>query len=451
MLALAFSGTGCRACSEVRDEADFSREAEALDDGSARPDGPTFHELPADAIPTPDGGDVALDHGAADLVGPGDVARRDGEASDPSAPDAPEPADAASPDADGAEPPDGGVTDTTEAHGEPPAEVVGEPSPEGSPDSADAASDPVADLDVPGPGDDPCSGVSCRSEVPAGFALVQPGTFLMGSAEDEPGRGTDEGRHQVQLTRRLLVGRREVTQAEWRAVLGNAAATSWYPGCGDACPAENVNWWSALKYCNQRSLAEGFSACYVLAGCTGSPGGSYKCDQVSFVGLDCDGYRLPTEAEWEYAARAGTTTALFTGDLPLEHLGLDAPEVDTLAWYGGNSGVTYANAWNCSAWKDTQYPATTCGTHPVQQKVPNPWGLYDTSGNVWEWCWDAWEPFQAGVAATDPLGSADPTFRTLRGGSWMIGAARLRSANRGRYEPDVRNGATGLRVVRTLP
>jgi formylglycine-generating enzyme required for sulfatase activity len=290
-----------------------------------------------------------------------------------------------------------------------------------------------------------------QPQVPPGFVLVEPAAFVMGSPPDEPGRGNDEAQHQVQLTHRLLVAVREVTQAEWRAAFPATPVATVFTACGEECPAENVNWWSAVKYCNQRSQDEGLAPCYTLAGCSGIPGMDFECDQASFEGPGCVGYRLPTEAEWEFVARAGTTTALYTGPLPVNHLELFSPEADAIGWYGGNSGVSYAGAWDCSGWKETQYPAQSCGAHPSAGKAANPWGLFDVAGNVWEWCWDAWEPFVDGVAATDPLGASDPSFRVLRGGSWMTGAARLRSANRGRYEPTVRNGTTGLRVVREVP
>ena len=139
-------------------------------------------------------------------------------------------------------------------------------------------------------------------------------------------------------------------------------------------------------------------------------------EDVTWKGLSCPGFRLPTEAEWEYACRAGTTGARY-GNL------------DDVAWYSSNSGST---------------------THPVRQKQPNAWGLYDTLGNVWEWCWDWFGAYPSGVV-TDPVDAGSGSRRVHRGGSWRDGAQVARAAYRSGWTPDYRYGTLGFRLARSLP
>jgi formylglycine-generating enzyme required for sulfatase activity len=211
-------------------------------------------------------------------------------------------------------------------------------------------------------------------------------------------RFADEVQHSVTVSS-FYLGRYEVTQKEWREVMGNN------PGYfkGDDLPVENVSWYEAVEYCNKRSQKEGLTPAYTIKG-----------TNVTW-NKKANGYRLPTEAEWEYACRAGTTTPFNTGS-----------SVDSAGWYGNNSDGK---------------------THPVGEKQPNAWGLYDMHGNVWEWCWD-WYGDYAGGAQTDPSGAGTGSYRVVRGGSWAYGAGLLRSAGRLRFFPVDRYNILGFRVAR---
>jgi formylglycine-generating enzyme required for sulfatase activity len=211
-----------------------------------------------------------------------------------------------------------------------------------------------------------------------GFVRIEPGSFTMGSPGSEEGRDNDEAQHAVTLTRGFCLMATEVTQGQWRSVMGSNP--SGFASCGASCPVEQVSWDDAVAYANRKSQAEGLQPCY---------------EGSTFVGVGCTGYRLPTEAEWEYAARAGTTGA--------RHGSLDA-----VAWHVGNSGGT---------------------THPVGQKQANAWGLYDMLGNVWEWTSD-WYGSYPGGAVTDPVGASTGSNRVLRGGSWYSHARLARAAYR---------------------
>ena len=158
--------------------------------------------------------------------------------------------------------------------------------------------------------------------------------------------------------------------------------------------------------------------------------------------------QLPTEAQWEYACRAGSKTALYSGDIKI--LGENnALALDKISWYGGNSGEGYSGGevsggYDSSGWKEKQYTSSPSGTHEVKGKTANAWGLYDMIGNVWEWCSDRYGDYPSGVV-TDPTGPSSGSGRVLRGGSWSIDARYCRSAGRGVYDPSRRNISLGLR------
>jgi formylglycine-generating enzyme required for sulfatase activity len=214
------------------------------------------------------------------------------------------------------------------------------------------------------------------------FVWCPPGTFVMGT----PGDTEYEIPHQVTLTRGFWIGKYPVTQGQWFRVMGNNPSE--FRSAGSDAPVENVPWDVAQAFCSTVSRIEG---------------------------IQC---RLPTEAEWEYACRAGSTgpycfDSPYPGDL------LD------YAWFWENSGET---------------------THPVGQKKPNDWGLHDMHGNVWEWCADWYEKYTKGPA-TDPKGPRSGSSRVIRGGSWLHFAESCRSAYRSGDDPANRFNFLGFRVA----
>ena len=227
-----------------------------------------------------------------------------------------------------------------------------------------------------------------RNSIGMEFVRIEPGTFEMGSPSDEPGRYDDETLHRVTLSQPFYLGKYEVTQGQWQAVMGRNPSA--YSDCGRNCPVEQVSWKDVERFIEALNLQEGVTV-----------------------------YRLPTEAEWEYAARAGTQTVY--------HFGNAANRLGQYGWYEDNSGGR---------------------THPVGQKRPNAWGLFDMHGNVWEWVHDWYGDFPRG-AVTDPRGPSTGASRVPRGASWGSLARYCRAAYRGRHSPGYRYYYLGVRLARS--
>ncbi len=250
---------------------------------------------------------------------------------------------------------------------------------------------------------------------------IPPGRFMMGSPSDEPGRWEAEGpQHEVTLARGFWLFDTPVTQALWAAVMGENPSRFKSPDR----PVEQVSWEDAQTFLERiNGRVPGLDLC------------------------------LPSEAQWEYACRGGTTSALYTGDM--EILGeRNAPALDPIAWYGGNSGREFEleDGYDTTDWPEKQYPDTKAGTHPVGRKGANPWGLYDMLGNVWEWCEDHWHNSYEG-APTDGSPWLDESGkagggRVVRGGSWISDARSVRSACRGWNPPGYRLVYLGFRCAR---
>ena len=226
------------------------------------------------------------------------------------------------------------------------------------------------------------------------MVYIQPGTFMTGSPSNEPKRDSDERQHRVTITNGFYMGATEVTQGQWKAVMGNNPSNF----KGDNRPVEKVSWNDCRKFIRKLNRQEG-----------------------------TDKYRLPTETEWEYACRAGTTAPFYTGNC----ISTDQ------ANYNGN------------------YPMPGCSEGRYRKKTidvasfsPNAWGLYDMHGNVWEWCEDWKGDYPSGHVA-DPEGPSSGSYRVFRGGSWHYGARVCRSANRYFNAPGFRYFALGFRLART--
>lgn len=221
------------------------------------------------------------------------------------------------------------------------------------------------------------------------FALIPAGTFMMGSGTEEEADEDEQPQHQVTLSRPFYLQTTPVTQGQWHQVMGENP--SFFRECGEDCPVEHVSWEEVQEFIEKLNRMEG-----------------------------TDQYRLPTEAEWEYACRAGSTGSFCFGD--------DEAELEKYAWYEKNSETS---------------------THPVGLLKASPWGLHDVHGNVYEWCQDWYGQYPPGPV-TDPEGPSSGEYRVLRGGSWNGDAEDLRSAYRLRFSPGYRYNHIGFRVAKNL-
>ncbi|WP_227657457.1 formylglycine-generating enzyme family protein [Candidatus Magnetaquicoccus inordinatus] len=248
---------------------------------------------------------------------------------------------------------------------------------------------------------------------------IPPGRFLMGSSEQEPGRFDNEApQHEVTISSGFWIFDTPCTQALWQEVMGKNPSEF---KSADR-PVEQVSFKDVQQFLQ-------------------------KLDKrVPALALT-----LPSEAQWEYACRAGSSTALYSGAIKI--LGENnAPALDTIAWYGGNSGREFdlTNGWDTNKWPEKQYPADKkAGTHRVGLKLANSWGLYDMLGNVWEWCQDGWHNTYEGAPADGSAwkGKADAS-RVLRGGSWVSYARYLRVACRDSSKSSNGISYIGFRCVR---
>ena len=244
--------------------------------------------------------------------------------------------------------------------------------------------------------------------------LIDAQTFEMGCTAGMSSCDSAESpAHDVTLTNDFYIGETEVTQGEYYAMMGTSP--SYFGGCGDDCPVEMVSWHMSAAFANAVSDSEGLEQCYT---CTGSDA-STDC-AIAVDPYSCGGYRLPTEAEWEAAARCGEDT-LYAG----------STVIGDVAWYNGNSGST---------------------THTVATKASNACGLYDMTGNVWEWTQDWYSSsYYSSSPDTDPGGPISGVTRVDRGGSWIWNPAAARVANRAGYGPTGRVNDFGFRLLRTSP
>jgi formylglycine-generating enzyme required for sulfatase activity len=253
---------------------------------------------------------------------------------------------------------------------------------------------------------------------PAGEVAIQPGRFSMGSPRGEPCRDEDEEQAVVTVTRAFALSSREVTQSEFDKLMGYNP--SFRKNCSD-CPVDSVTHDEAEAYCNKLSESLALEGCYT---CTGTEAAT-QCEAKPDSLLDCKGHRLPTETEWELAARAGTKTATAAGRI--NACMSDDEVADRISWYKVSSKGE---------------------SQPVATKAANRLGLHDMAGNVYEWTADWYAPsLQPG---TDPVGPPTGAERVLRGGSWYHNAEHLRSGNRHAFRPNKRLSYVGFRCARTI-
>jgi formylglycine-generating enzyme required for sulfatase activity len=261
--------------------------------------------------------------------------------------------------------------------------------------------------------------------MPENFARIGGGTFIMGSPETEIGRHTDEAPRQVTL-KGFYIGKYEVTQQEYQDVMRTNPSNF----KGSSLPVEQVSWYDAVEYCNRRSERDGLVPVYTISKTRSDPNNISEYDTYRWLvtwDKSANGYRLPTEAEWEYACRAGSSTPFNTGH----------NISTTLANFDGNGPYDSGN-------KGIYREKTT----PVGNFPPNSLGLYDTHGNVREWCWDWYGPYEDS-SASNPEGMVTGKYRIARGGSWYNEAVHLRSAYRDGYTSSYRNYYVGFRIVRS--
>lgn len=250
------------------------------------------------------------------------------------------------------------------------------------------------------------------------MVLVDGGSFIMGS---ETGDADEKPLHCVTVDS-FYISKFEVTQKEWHAVTGSNPSFF----VGENHPVEKVNWYDAVEFCNAYSLMKNLTPCYKIDRDAKDKMNLSSKDKYRWK-VECnwnaDGYRLPTEAEWEYAARAGgRSDTAFSG----------SNNINEVAWYFGNSGDENSHDY---------------GTHDVGTKKPNALGIYDMTGNVWEWCWD-WYAAYDDKFLNNPRGISYGSERVRRGGSWHVKIRRSTMTTRNSRSPGHRSTHYGIRLVR---
>jgi len=256
-----------------------------------------------------------------------------------------------------------------------------------------------------------------ESMLPQDMIYVQSGSFQMGSNE---GESDEKPAHTITVSD-FYIGKYEVTQKEWKEIMKSNPSHF----IGDSLPVEKVSWLDAIEYCNKKSNEEGLDLCYTFIG------NNVECDFLS------NGYRLPTEAEWEYAAKGGYLSQNFN------YSGSNKPKV--VAWFFQNSGDMELN----SVWELNKIRENNCRTHIVGLKKNNELGIFDMSGNVWEWCWDWYDVNYYGKSPkSNPKGANSGSSRVLRGGSWGYDANSCLLADRDGNDPSYSSSYYGFRLVR---
>ncbi len=265
------------------------------------------------------------------------------------------------------------------------------------------------------------------------FAYVGSGEFQMGSHVSEKDRRDDESQHMVRITQPFLMGTHEVTQDEYAEVMGQRP--SWFSPTGDGAgkvaklktsrfPVDSVTWFDTIEFCNRLSKRDGYAPYYSIERAKFKDMSDAPTRVKILGGV---GYRLPTEAEWEYACRAGSTTVYHFGN----------------SGSGGNYAHRGTSVYGVGSNKLSR--TTTVGSYK-----PNNWGIYDMHGNVAEWCSDWYDKsYYANSPATDPTGPPTGDHRVLRGGSWLVKQASCRSAIRFWNVPEKSNIYIGFRIART--
>jgi formylglycine-generating enzyme required for sulfatase activity len=274
---------------------------------------------------------------------------------------------------------------------------------------------------------------------PAGKVLISSAgqSFTMGSTS---GFDDEQPAHAVSFTKDFWIDSTEITQALYDELMSASYAEyttpTWFPpyGVGATYPAYHVYWDDAVLFCNALSRRDGLDSVYSYTSITGTPGN--LCELVGVTSdLSTNGYRLPTEAEWEFACKGNDSRDLYWGrDIePYPATPADSSEV-------GQYAVWYANSYEFGA------DSSAFGAQPVATKLPNAFGLHDMAGNLYEWCHDYYAEYASG-AATDPFGPATGDFHVMRGGSWGSNAEYLRSSNRTFTVPDYAYYFIGFRTV----